>query len=407
MHRYVVVLGAESDARFRDEAVPFTATSVTTPVGNADFIFRTRYASEGYEATVPREMWIDARGETDDELPLAEVIKAYANAAAGFLPMIALSTNVWVGDIAPKVAYDATPGLTERDHFQSFVREESRTLPPTRRMVNTKATDAMLRAIASSAERERLQRAAGQYALALDHWVPGKETMALAHLFIGMEALTPVALRRELERTGLTQDGLAQSWGIEERRTALRRTKLAAEIRRRILFHGDEDTATKARKASDGLEHSFLDFAKVRELAEEVVATTGRYLREAIFEFSDLNESTRSVLSSAPFDRPLRSYYARYLWGQLVGEGDELAAPDQEYPILEWRSRLKSFAKGKDDPDRFVFEPEESMTVRTAAGIGFRRRRWELWGSPASGALPGGGDESTPAVVETDGEDTS
>lgn len=108
-----------------------------------------------------------------------------------------------------------------------------------------------------------------QYALALGHWRPGHEILALAHLFIGMEALTPVALRRELSRSRLTEDELARSWGIEERRAGARRTRLAAEVRRRTLFRGDEETATKARKASDGLEHGFLEFARVRKLAAD------------------------------------------------------------------------------------------------------------------------------------------
>src|ERR671935_2451102 len=109
MRRYVVVLGAESDARCRDVTVPMALRGVGSAVGPVDLIFRTRYASEGYEAAVPREMWIDARGETADEVSLPDAITAYAQACAPVLPMIAIATNAWIDDVTPKLAYDATP----------------------------------------------------------------------------------------------------------------------------------------------------------------------------------------------------------------------------------------------------------------------------------------------------------
>lgn len=148
MSNYVVALAAESDARFREEPVPFRVEGLGTPVGTVELTFRTRYADEGLEAAVPREMWIDARGRAEEPVSLPDVITAYANAAAGILPFVAMSTNVWVGDIEPKIAYDATPGLTKRDYFTSFVREERGTVPPSRRIVDAPATVTLLRAIA-------------------------------------------------------------------------------------------------------------------------------------------------------------------------------------------------------------------------------------------------------------------
>jgi hypothetical protein len=387
MATYVVVLGAESDARFRDVPIPFQATGIPTPFGPVDLIFRTRYADEGFSAGVPRETWIDARGTTEQTPALAEVVGAYTNAAAGLLPMIALATNAWVGDVQPKLAYDATPGKAEREFFESFVREERGTLPPIRRMVDAVATTSLLQAIAQHEARNRLTRAGVQYALALGHWRPGNEIMAVAHLFIGMEALTPIALKRELDTRNCSRDELAELWGIHEEVPALRATKLAAEVRRRILFRGDGDTASKARKASDGLEHSFMDFAGVRELAENVVKDTARYLREAILEFSGVDQATRDTLTSPPFDIPLRSHYARYVWGTLVGAGDELAAQNQEYPVLHWGAGLKSF-EVEEGTDRHLIGLNQTMTFRAAPGIQFRMSRFEMWAAGGSSALP-------------------
>ncbi len=46
-----------------------TMLAAPTEVGAIDVAFRTRFADEGYESPVPREMWIDVRGSGDAELP--------------------------------------------------------------------------------------------------------------------------------------------------------------------------------------------------------------------------------------------------------------------------------------------------------------------------------------------------
>jgi hypothetical protein len=166
-----------------------------------------------------------------------------------------VSVNAWVGDAEPKIAFDATPHATERRHLSNFVREERGTLPRPGRNVDVAATVALLQAVKDHAATNRLRRAIAQYAMALGHWKDGHETMALAHLYIGMEALTPAALRRERHRTGLDDDGLASRYRIDERRKSSRAARLQAVIRREVLFQGDAEAASKARQASDGFEH--------------------------------------------------------------------------------------------------------------------------------------------------------
>jgi hypothetical protein len=127
-------------------------------------------------------------------------------------------------------------------------------------------------------------------------------------------------------------------------------------------------------------------------------------LREAILEFSGIGPATRDTLASAPFDTPLRSHYARYMWGTLVGEGDELAAADQEYPLLDWRSGLKSF-EAEEGTDRFSIGYDQTMTLRAAPGIRFQPSRFELWAAAGSGALPGrpdAPDRSETTVTDDD-----
>jgi hypothetical protein len=382
---FIVVLGADSDARFPAGAETLKVANFPTRLGRVDITYLTRHSDEGYESPVPREMWIDVRGEAKVELP--EVVQAYANAGAQFLPLIAVSANAWVGDAEPKIGFDATPRTTERRHLMNFVPEEFGTLPRPGRNVDVVATVGLLEAVGKHRETERIRRAIAQYAMALDHWKKGHETMALAHLYIGMEALTPVAVRREKDRTGLDDDGLADRYGIDDRRRGARAVKLHAAIRRQILFQGDDEAASKARQASDGFEHSFLDFVEVRGLAQAVRERTARYLRAAIFDLCDLDEHTRAALEAPPFDTPLRSFLARYMWGTLLGEAEGMAAPDQAYPILKWRSRLKEFRR---EPDGlYSVTPEETMTTSFNDALQYRRDRFEIWGPEGARAEPG------------------
>ena len=378
MADFVIVLGADADARFLPEDEPMRLLDVPTSVGRVDLTYLTRFAEEGYESPVPREMWIDARGSSD--LPLSEVVSAYGNAAAGFLPAIAVANNVYIGDIYPKIGYDATATATTRAYFQSFLREERGTVPRPGRWVETSATASFIAVLERHAQGDRLRRAIAQYALALGHWRYGHEILAVAHLFIASEALTPIALATELERTWLDREGLAKRWSIEPR-------ALDAEVRRRLIFQGDSAIYTSAKKASDGFEHGFLDFDRVRQLSRDVRDSAATYVRTAIFKYSSLEQPLRATLESSPRDIPMRSHLTRYFWGDFLGEAADLAQRDLEYPHFEWTSRLKAFKR----TGRVVtFTPEETPVGRFSDAVQFRPARLEVWGPNGVTSEPAG-----------------
>ena len=228
-------------------------------------------------------------------------------------------------------------------------------------------------------------RAVGQYALALGHWVFGAETLALAHLYMGIDALTPLAVAREAEKLGIEVDELAKPYGITEKRTAVRKTLIAAHVRRTILFQGDAETHRRAKDASDGFEHGYRDFAEIRTDARAARDMTARYLREAVLDLGGVRNDVRDQLLSKPFDQPIRGFLDRYLWGRLVDDSDDLAPADREYPIIEWSSRLKEF-KISDDGRRFTVTPEETFVGRFADGVRFEQSGFEIWG-PASATV--------------------
>jgi hypothetical protein len=60
-----------------------------------------------------------------------------------------------------------------------------------------------------------------------------------------------------------------------------------------------------------------------------------------------------------------------------VGEAEDLAMPELEYPHFEWTSRLKAF---KRDGREVTITPEETPTARFSADVQFTPMRIEVWG---------------------------
>jgi hypothetical protein len=91
-----------------------------------------------------------------------------------------------------------------------------------------------------------------------------------------------------------SRDELARSWSVETR-------ELDSEVRRHILFEGDDQTYSRAKLASDGFEHGFLPFQTIREHALATRDTTARYLRKGILGMLGLTAADLEVLLAPPF----------------------------------------------------------------------------------------------------------
>jgi hypothetical protein len=366
---YIVVLNARSDARFAD-GEGLLVSHFPTPVGDADFRFLTRFEERGLETVVPNGLWVEVSGTSN--APLQEAMEAYANTALGFLPLIVVSANAWIDDVQIDLAFDNTRERNEREFFQRF----STALEPDAvrfgRRVDRDATFALIVAIANHGEAERLRRAAEQYRQALANWLNGHEVLASAHLWIAVEALTKVGLRRACEHEDTSAPELAEKWGV-------RLQELDGEIRRRLIFQNDVATARKAREASDGLEHAYLGFGALRGLAAETRDATAGYVREAILEFADLDEPWRERLLKNTYGKPLRSWIEKYLRGTFIGAADDLAAPDQAYPIFFHRHELK---QATAEPDgTYKIQMEETLRGSFNEQLSFQGTSFEVWGA--------------------------
>ncbi|HEX2875263.1 MAG TPA: hypothetical protein VHP33_28625, partial [Polyangiaceae bacterium] len=74
---------------------------------------------------------------------------------------------------------------------------------------------------------------------------------------------------------------------------------------------------------------------------------------------------------------------AHYLRGKVTGPGAtlrDLAAPDEEYPRLEWINRItESHSSGSSDESTVDLSPQ--LTPRFAAGVQFLPVSYEIWGT--------------------------
>jgi hypothetical protein len=314
MGTYVMVARARASAVF----YPETSFSMDyVPPGEDPFKLRfsTTYQG-GFEVPAPKDFWVEARGPATD---LHHAHELFGNAALEVSSIIALAANASMGLLEPELVFDASPETNEHEFLQISVYDAPLTAVPGRR-IDVGIVAALVSALAGHQERKRLLRATVQYVEALRSWRPGHEISCLAHLYMGVEALTKAVLREHVRRTGRSEDQLLVDWQVE-------RTRLDSEVRRRLIFQGDEECFTKAREVSDGVEHGFTDFNDMRKPAYEVVVKTAEYLRRAIIELVDLDPSVVERALGPKYDTPRGPLnLVRYIRGTLIGKPEQLAA---------------------------------------------------------------------------------
>ena len=374
-HEYIVVFRAPSAAWFEPSSL--LCVHVPRPAGNVVLTFQTRHVDRGLEHPLPGDLWVDARGPASS---LEEAVSVFGNAAGTVVPVIAFSTNAAIGDLEPELAYDNTPGLTTRDFLQSMLPDE----PPVihvRRRVNVGTVTALMKAVEEHEEKDRIGRAISQYSLALRHWRWGHEALATAHLFMGMEALTKAIVRAHPNYAGLSKDDLAARLGIETDRldpSQRLETEILARVRRTVLFQDDRECHRDAKKASDGFEHGYMPFDQIRDYARRVRDRTAAYLREAILNLVGIEDAHRATLLAPPFDQPLGNWpVVKYVRGHLLGDSDDLASEQNEYPIMSWRSKITSV--DIDEAGEYKAKFDEQLTARLGEGISFQAESFEVW----------------------------
>lgn len=363
----MVVARAASSVRFVPEE---ELTFNDVPAGNqrARVIVRTRYGAEGFTKPVPRELWIEASSAMPS---FDQAIVDLTNASAMVLPAIAFCANAPVDEPEPEMAFEIHAGGNEHKLFQRRVTQEFG-FPRARRRAPTAAITPFIQTWLTHPDAERIYRALVQYALALRHGAAGREVLAHAHFYMAVESLTKALLRAEFLRTGMDEDQLVAAWNIEKQ-------QLDGEIRLRRVFGGDRDAYKAAKKASDGFEHGFSNYADIRSQAEAVSRKTAVGVRRAIFDLVSLSATARALLMADPYRDPMDPRpLEQVVRGNLVGPADGLTHKTQVYPCIRWSSGMADYL-GEDDEGKLQFKLKDTtFTPLIGPNAGFQLTSFEV-----------------------------
>ena len=245
MRRYVAALRAFSAVRLPPGHD--VAMSADTPYGTARVRIRTTYESYG-TGEVPRAIWFEVVGEAPT---MEEAREAFQRLAEAIASVLAFTMNAAIEPLTPTVIFDATPSRKRHEYWQ-FVQPPFAGLPRHSRVLDDKGFEAVVAALVVNTHTDAIQRAIGHFRRAVSHTLPGEWLLAVAHGWMGFEALKPVALKQELERLGWTKAQLAAAWGVTT-------SVLENEARLRLLFPGRSGLHHRSRNTSNNLEHSLTE----------------------------------------------------------------------------------------------------------------------------------------------------
>ncbi|MCA1702087.1 MAG: hypothetical protein LC808_01970 [Actinobacteria bacterium] len=241
---YVVVLRARSSARFMpEEGFEVFFGDVPGSAGPVRFRVRTRWVDEGHEAPMPRELWIEGRGPAPS---LDHAVAKFGATGHLFRNLLSFTANTSVEVPEVHVAYDATPGATEREFLEVFMPDE-RGHPREGRIARPNELVAVFQGLQRSEDSSRINRVIQQYALALRYWYFGGEWLALAHLYMAVETLTDAVIRYQCNKDGIDAETLAGRQGIDTANPESWNHNLKIWSRREIIFEGDNETYRKAQ----------------------------------------------------------------------------------------------------------------------------------------------------------------
>lgn len=271
---------------------------------------------------------------------LDEGVSSCRSVAELLIPPFALTANAWYGDLEVLIAYDQDDVDEIHPLVFNIIPDVPSPFIEGDRELEHDLAFAVADAMLNHPKAVRLHRAMVYYNEALLAWEPGKELRAVEALFIAAETLAPVALSRELETK--TRDDLIAEWGVkgptcpECAHTWVRDGDLVTAARTHVIFQGDEQTQTRVRKVSDGLEHGFKDLPDLHKMAKDCRNDAARYVRRAILSLLGLSDATVDQLLTGRYAKPVRRDAVKHsISTVLKGAHDNLAPAGQRHPIFQ------------------------------------------------------------------------
>ncbi len=305
----------------------------------------TRYEDAGLPALLPRELVLEVHLHAEDA---DAAVAAAGTVAGGVVALTSFVVNAFVSPPEPHLAYEDAPGLSRRRFWQREV-ELQHGVPRPRRLIKPELLFPLLEAFFRAPEFDRLSRAVSQYHVALSHWTTRGRPLAMAHLYMALEALGPVAERVERARLGLADKREhAAACGVDVSRSNWEQVVMGW-VRRDVLCRGDKTGYDAARRASDGLEHGSMSMPDYRIAADLHTRALLDYVRIGLLNLLDLPDEVRSELvAKRPVDV---SAVWQEIRGELLGavqDPQKLGEGSAPYPYADWSTTLDDAHRTED-----------------------------------------------------------
>jgi len=318
MTQHLALFDADAAVRLPEGS----SVAISLPTGNGGEVtikIATQYHTKQGMDPIPGALGFLIKG---DATTIADALKLFNNPTNFCANVIAVAANAFLGPIDLVRVWECTANKTDRPFLHAaFNRGE---VPRKSRSITTEDASSLFQGIfgiGDANDLARVIRAVGQYRLALDAW-NAELPRSHAHLFMGIETLVPVALRRKMRVGGLNKEGVMKSFHLDPNQPeGKRNTQLDSAIRLHELFGSDAKLHKEAKAASDGYEHGFLELAEIEKLAAASRAETANCLRSAILTLSMTSATQLARLQDAKY----QTVFAPFM---LVGvEGEIAAAP--------------------------------------------------------------------------------
>lgn len=320
------------------------------PVGRTVMVAESPYAEDELNNRSPNGIryYVATAGLADTESTMRYLVFA----AWHLHTLVQVSCNASAWPLQLRLMSTDAVGNTP---FRQLLYEPEITHPINARLTDVEATQALWAARWAHAD-DRVARAAVQYELALQRLEHNEDVLALAHLYMGVEAITRAVIAVECSDRELSEQDLGRALGLDPTLDRFG-SALQSEVRRQLIFMGDIDTYGAARGASDGIEHGFATWDQLWATPDDVTKLTAGYLRAAILRTSGTSADVQERLRGAPYDSLVERGHRLAFESRATISSVDLRAKD--FAIAPLRREMVSSAF---DVDRGEYHYEYSLS---------------------------------------------
>ncbi len=243
---------------------------------------------------------------------IEKAIDVFTTASDNFSALIALCSNTSYEVLEFELAGEIDEGNKKDTKLIIANKHEVFPLPFGRRYVPMNNIKNILKLIFEFEDSKRLKNAIAQYLEVLRSFSPGKEIMLLAHSWMATEALTKAFLKKDMKILNIDDTNeYAKFHGIE-------RKDIDSFVRKKFIIK-DIAVYKATKKASDGLEHGYLDLEEVNSLAHKVGLLAAQEVRLSIFNLIDVSDTDIKDLMMKDYITPFSCSFKKIVNVKIKG----------------------------------------------------------------------------------------